>query len=144
MKKAINWIRKNRKKILLTDALLILSACLFVLCMAPPAKVEGLQVVDSTYSTAHIAWDKSDHATSYKVYRSDNGTDYEYLDTTKDTAYTDKKLKTGKTYYYTVTARRGIKSTAMDAAAAASVMPSLDKPELEVDTSQGEMKLKFL
>ena len=69
MKKAINWIRKNRKKILLTDALLILSACLFVLCMAPPAKVEGLQVVDSTYSTAHIAWDKSDHATSYKVYR---------------------------------------------------------------------------
>ena len=143
MKKAINWIRKNRKKLLLTDALLILSACLLVLSMAPPAKVEGLQVVDSTYSTAHIAWDKSDHATSYKVYRSDNGTDYEYLDTTKDTAYTDKKLKTGKTYYYTVTARRGIKSTAMDAAAAASVMPSLDKPELEVDTSQGEMKLKF-
>ena len=143
MKKAIAWLRKNTKKILLTNGSLILLAGLVVLCMAPPAKVEGLQVVDSTYSTAQLAWDKSEHARSYKVYRSDNGTDYEYLDTTKETRYTDKKLRTGKTYYYTVTARNGIKTTPVDAEAATSVKPSLDTPELEVDTSQGEMRLNF-
>ena len=69
MKKAITWLRKNTKKILLTNGSLILLAGLVVLCMAPPAKVEGLQVVDSTYSTAQLAWDKSEHAKSYKVYR---------------------------------------------------------------------------
>ena len=143
MKKAITWLRKNTKKILLTNGSLILLAGLVVLCMAPPAKVEGLQVVDSTYSTAQLAWDKSEHAKSYKVYRSDNGTDYEYLDTTKETRYTDKKLRTGKTYYYTVTARNGIKTTPVDAEAATSVKPSLDTPELEVDTSQGEMKPSY-
>ena len=143
MKKAIDWIRKNKKKILLTDALLILSAALFVLCMAPPAKVEGLQVVDSTYSTAQIAWNKSEHAASYRVYRSDNGTDYTLLETTKDTNYTDRKLRTGKTYYYAVTARNWLKTTDIEPEASTSVMPSLDKPKLDVDTSKGEMKLSY-
>lgn len=143
MKKAIDWIRKNKKKILLTDALIILAACLVVLCMPKPEKVDTLKVAASTYSTAQLAWDKSEHASSYKVYRSDNGNDYEYLATTKEAKYTDKKLRTGKTYYYTVVARNLLKSTDIDPKTAASVMPSLDTPKLEVDTSQGEMKLSY-
>lgn len=143
MKKAIDWIRKNKKKILLTDALVILAACLVVILMPKPEKVEGLQVAGSTYSTAQLAWDKSEHAASYKVYRSDNGTDYEYLGTTKEPKYTDKKLRTGKTYYYTVTARNLLKSTDVDPKASASVKPSLDTPKLDIDTSQGEMKLSY-
>ncbi len=143
MKKAIEWIRKNKKKILLTDVLVILAACLVVLCIPKPEEVNSLQIADSTYSTAQLAWDKSEHASSYKVYRSDNGNDYEYLGTTKEAKYTDKKLRTGKTYYYTVVARNLLKSTDIDPKAAASVKPSLDAPKLEVDTTQGEMKLSF-
>ena len=143
MKKAIDWIRKNKKKILLTDVLVILAACLVVLCIPKPEEVNSLQIADSTYSTAQLAWNESEHASSYKVYRSDNGNDYEYLGTTKEAKYTDKKLRTGKTYYYTVVARNVLKSTDIDPKAAASVMPSLDTPELEVDTSQGEMKLSY-
>ena len=135
MKKLINWIRKNKKKIMLTDAVLIIAACVFLLAAATPAEVQGLAVSDSTYSTAQISWEKSDKAIAYRVYRSADGENYEYLDTTTDTSYTDKKLRTGDTYYYAVTARNGLRATKVNKEAAVSVVPSLTPPDLKVDTT---------
>ena len=143
MKKTINWIKKNKRKILIADAALIIAVCIALLSFAAPAEVQGLQVSGTTYSTAEISWDKSDHAAAYRVYKSKDGVNYEYLDTTTDTHYTDKNLRTGRTYYYAVTARNGFRTTKLDSEKATEAVPRLDKPELEVDTSDGEMKLSY-
>ena len=142
MKKAGSWLKKNKLKILIADMALVLGVCVFLLSISAPAEVEGLQA-SSTYSSAEITWDKSEHAAAYRIYRSKDGADYEYLGTTTDTHYSDSNLRTGSTYSYAVTARNAFKTTELDAEKAAEVVPSLDKPKLEVDTSDGEMKLSY-
>ncbi len=143
MKKIGAWLRKNKKKMLIADAVLIIAACVILVSIASPSEVSGLQVTDSTYSTVDISWDPSDNAASYRVYRSKDGVNFKYLTTTTDTEYKDKKLRTGRTYYYAVTARNGLKTTGIDEEKAASVKPSLEVPKLKVDTTQGEMKLSY-
>ena len=50
-----------------------------------------------------MTWKKDDGASNYIIFRSDskNGT-YKKIGKTTKTKYTDKKVKSGKTYYYAV------------------------------------------
>lgn len=143
MKKIKNWTAKNIHKILVADLLIVLGASTYVIATPQPGVVERLSIDDSTYSTAELDWKKAPHAKSYRIYRSEDGENFEYIDSTTETKYTDKGLVTGRTYYYTVGTRNGFKSSEMDAAAAQSVTPALDEPALQVDTDDGEMMLKF-
>lgn len=131
------------KLIVTADAVLILAVLFFAFTSETPAEVSGLEVTDSSYSTAALEWKKTDNAKSYRVFRSDDGKTYKYLCTTTENKYTDTDLRTGKTYYYTITSNNVFKSTDMHAANAAEVTPRLKKPKLKVDTSKGEMKLTY-
>ncbi|MCQ4635332.1 Ig-like domain-containing protein [Anaerovorax odorimutans] len=69
------------------------------------AQTAGLKAVSKEYDKTRLTWKKTAGAKGYKIYRaaSKNGK-YKKIKTTKATNYTDKKLKTGKTYYYKVRA----------------------------------------
>ncbi len=143
MKKIKAWVRKHKKGIIIADAAMIVVVCALLAFISTPVEVEGLQVSGSTYSTAQLSWDKAGNTAAYRVYRSEDGQDYEYLDSTADTTFTDKKLHTGNTYYYKIVARNGLRTSDIDETEAVEVVPSLDAPKLDVDTTQGEMKLSF-
>ena len=51
-----------------------------------------------------IYWNCIDSATKYWIYRSTDGVNYSYYDSTKKTSYTNKSTTKGKTYYYKVKA----------------------------------------
>ena len=143
MNKFRSWARKNKKKILIADGILMAAICALLLIISAPLDVEGLHVENSTYSTAELSWDETANAAGYRIYRSEDGEGYEYIDTTADTSYTDKKLRTGKDYYYKVVARNGLRTSDIDEVEPVEVVPSLDAPHLDIDTEEGEMKLTY-
>lgn len=143
MRKIRYYLRKNRLKILLADAAVILIFCVALLLIDKPDKVEGLEITDSTYSTAAVSWKASENAVAYRLYRSEDGEHFKYMTTTTDTSYADSDLQTGKTYYYAVTARNGFRVTKLDKENVAVAKPSLEAPDLKVDTSKGEVRLTF-
>ena len=93
-------LNKRNKRILLLDAFLIAALLVSTLVMKAPEEVRGLEVKDTTYNSAAISWQPSDNASTYQVYRSVDGKDYEYLDTVTDTEYQDTDLRTGTEYSY--------------------------------------------
>ena len=143
MNKFRKWFRKNTKAFLMCDAMLIGALLLCLFGPAKPAPVEGLTVSDSTYSTARLSWNEAENADSYSIYRSDDGINYEFIKATTETDYTDKNLKTGKKYYYKVTSGNVLKSSDIKTAEKTDIVPELDKPELDVDTKDGEIKLSI-
>ena len=66
-----------------------------------PAKVSGLKVLSNKKKTAVITWKKAKDAKGYEVYRSlkKNG-GFKKIATTSKLKYTDKKVKSKKTYYF--------------------------------------------
>ncbi len=57
-----------------------------------------------TNGKPQIYWNCIDSATKYWIYRSTDGVNYSYYDSTKKTSYTNKSTTKGKTYYYKVKA----------------------------------------
>ena len=57
-----------------------------------------------TYKGIDISWEPVDCATSYRIYRREEGGSFAYLGMTKDTSYSDNTAECGKTYLYTVRA----------------------------------------
>jgi len=51
-----------------------------------------------------IYWNSVDSATKYWIYRSTDGVNFNYYDSTTKTSYTNKSTTKGKTYYYKVKA----------------------------------------
>ncbi|MBQ3371240.1 MAG: hypothetical protein IJG48_09590 [Mogibacterium sp.] len=142
MKKIRAWFRKNKRAFLITDFLLLITTVAILVATANPADVQGL-TIDTTYNTASLTWDAAKNAKGYRVYRSRNGGKYKYLDYTADTSFEDKDLRTGDTYSYAIASRNGFLTSDISDAEKLDVVPSLEKPVLEVDTSKGEMMLKF-
>lgn len=74
---------------------------------AKPGKVILSQVQSTSYQSIKLTWEKASGAAGYEIYRasSKNGA-YKNIKTTGSgtVSYTDKKLTTGKTYYYKVRA----------------------------------------
>lgn len=143
MQKFRSWIRKHKKQIVAVDVSMILALAVLAFAVAEPAQARNLKVDRSDYSSAVISWDEADNAQGYKIYRSQDDREYEYIGTVTSTTYTDKNLRTGKTYYYKVASRNGLKTSDIDKGEKTTVTPSLEKPELTVDTSEGEIKLSI-
>lgn len=57
-----------------------------------------------TNGKPQIYWNCIDSATKYWIYRSTDGVNFSYYDSTKKTSYTNKSTTKGKTYYYKVKA----------------------------------------
>ena len=58
-----------------------------------------------------IYWNSVDGATKYWIYRSTDGVNFSYYDSTTKTSYTNKSTTKGKTYYYKVKAVKVIKGS---------------------------------
>lgn len=74
----------------------------------PEQNVQHLTAVSAGYDSVRLNWSKVEGADGYRIYRatSANGT-YKSVATIKNgktTSYTNKKLTTGKTYYYKIRA----------------------------------------
>ncbi|MGN0468229.1 MAG: leucine-rich repeat protein [Acutalibacteraceae bacterium] len=79
------------------------------LTTATKTDAPSIKVSSSAKKTAKISWSKVTGATGYTVYysTSKNGT-YKKLATTTGTSYTNKKLSSGKTYYFKVAAYKTV------------------------------------
>ena len=83
-----------------------------------PAKAVA-KVVNKTYNSQKVTWNKVAGATEYRVFRSVDNKNFKKVATvkaSKDRVFNSKNLKTGKVYYYKVRAvtvqKSGLKSTA--------------------------------
>ena len=137
------WLRQNTKRFLMIDAILLIVASIFVFGPARPEEVEGLTATGSTYETVDLKWNKTENARSYHIFRSEDGKKYDFLTSTSGTRYRDDSLITGKTYYYSVVASNILKNTSVKTAEKAEAVPILESPELEIDTSDGKIKLNY-
>lgn len=61
--------------------------------------------------TPSLSWNAVNGATKYWVYRSTDGKEFKYYDSTTKTAYTNKSVDAGKTYYYKVKAVNVVNGT---------------------------------
>lgn len=82
-----------------------------------PAKT-AVKVVNKTYNSQKVTWNKVTGATEYRVFRSTDNKNFKKVATVKaakERVFNSKNLKTGKVYYYKVRAVRvqksGLKST---------------------------------
>lgn len=61
--------------------------------------------------TPSLSWNAVNGATKYWVYRSTDGKEFKYYDSTTKTAYTNKSVDAGKTYHYKVKAVNVVNGT---------------------------------
>ena len=121
----------------------IVLALLIVVCISvksPPAKVAELEITKTTYNSAALRWQKAENADGYHVYRSEDGENYEYIGSSRSTDFTDSDLKTGAVYEYKVSAYSGVRN-GEENEEPVTAEPSLDKPKLKVDISEGQVEL---
>ena len=94
-----------------------------------PAKVKSLKVASQSYNSLKVSWKKVKTAKGYQIYRATkkNGK-YKKVKTikkAKTVSWTNKKLTTGKRYYYKVRAIRGSRKGSFSAKR--SGVPTLSK-----------------
>ena len=131
------------KQFLIADAVLVAIVALLVLAPAKPDPVGKVTVSESSYNTVSLSWNESDKADGYRVYRSKDNKDFEYIGSTNENKYTDKNLRTGDTYYYSVCARNGVLQSKNEKEHIAEATPSLGVPDVKIDTSKGNVELKI-
>lgn len=142
--KVKNFIKNNKTlSIIFADILLLLIAIVLLIAPNKPTTTEGLKVADSDFESIELAWNQNSSADAYRVYRSKDAKDFEYLATTTDTKYKDDTVRTGDVYYYAVTARNGLKNSKIDKQHTIEASAQLESPTLKVDTKEGEMKLSY-
>ncbi|MCL1891050.1 MAG: fibronectin type III domain-containing protein [Coriobacteriia bacterium] len=90
-------------------------------------KVKGVKVTSVGHTSVKITWKKSADATGYEVYRATaKKGKYTKVGTIQGgtkTSFTNKKLKTGKTYYYKVRTVSGAKKGAFSKVVAGKPVP---------------------
>jgi fibronectin type 3 domain-containing protein len=80
------------------------SAAIFLNVAQPPAAPTGLTATAASTSQINLSWSSSSGATSYKIQRSTDGTNFSPLATVGTTTYSDTGLNAGTLYYYRVLA----------------------------------------
>lgn len=95
-----------------------------------------LKTISNTQSGVKIAWGKVKGADCYRVYRKTSKGDWEYIDSTKSTTFTDNTAKSGAKYYYSVRAKNeaGLSSRSGSLSKYYLESPSLNTPS---STSKG-------
>ena len=105
-------------------------------------KVAGLKAYKTTYHSVCLKWTAQGQAAGYRVYRSTSkNKGYQKLADVTASTYTDKKLVTGKRYYYKVTAYS--ESTEGAYSNVLSVKPGLAKPVINVKKGKGYALIKY-
>ena len=74
-----------------------------------PAAVTGLRTTAQSKTKVRIAWNESENAASYKVYRKVSGGEYKLISTVTKAYYIDKTVTTGKNYHYKIVPVNGEK-----------------------------------
>jgi fibronectin type 3 domain-containing protein len=85
--KVRKWARKNIKVIMAVDAVMLIAATAFFIGVDEPANAENLTVANTTYNTTELTWNSAEDAKLYRIYRSEDGSDYEYIASTDADAF---------------------------------------------------------
>lgn len=104
--------------------------------------VTEIQVSKVTYNTVTLTWNAVSGATSYHIYRSTKENfGYEKVATVTVNNYTDKKLKTGKKYYYKVQACVG--ETQGELSDVVLGKPMLEKPNVKLSSQKNAVTIRL-
>ena len=92
-----------------------------------------------------LSWKAVTGATKYWIYRSTDGVNFKYWDSTTKTSYTNSGAASGTKYYYRVKAVAYIDGVNVASANSStkSLMTSLAKPSVSITTSNGKPKLTW-
>ncbi len=107
----------------------------------PAPKAPALSITTSS-GKPKLSWNAVDGAVKYWIYRSTDGKNFKYYDSTTKTSYTNKSTSIGTTYYYKV------KAVNLDNAASAySVAKSIQckpaAPSVSIYRTNGKPQLKW-
>ena len=92
-----------------------------------------------------ISWNAVDGATKYWIYRSTDGKNFKYYDSTTKTSYTNKSTSIGTTYYYKVKAVKTVDGTnyTSDLSGAKSILCKPAAPTVSIYRTNGKPQLKW-
>ena len=92
-----------------------------------------------------LSWKAVSGATKYWIYRSTDGKNFKYFDSTTKTSYTNSGAASGTKYYYRVKAVTVVngKNVASANSSTKSLFTSLAKPSVSITTSNGKPKLSW-
>ena len=92
-----------------------------------------------------LSWKAVSGATKYWIYRSTDGKNFKYWDSTTKTSYTNSGAASGTKYYYRVKAVAVVngKNVASANSSTKSLMTTLAKPSVSITTSNGKPKLTW-
>ena len=92
-----------------------------------------------------IYWNAVDGAVKYWVYRSTDGKNFKYYDSTKKTSYTNSSTSIGTTYYYKVKAVAVVdgKNHISDFSITKSIQRKPAAPTVSINRSNGKPKLSW-
>ena len=92
-----------------------------------------------------LKWKAVSGATKYWIYRSTDGKNFKYFDSTTKTSYTNSGAASGTKYYYRVKAVAVVngKNVASAYSNTKSLLTSLAKPSVSITTSNGKPKISW-
>ena len=92
-----------------------------------------------------LSWKAVSGATKYWIYRSTDGVNFKYFDSTTKTSYTNSGAASGTKYYYRVKAVAVVngKNVVSANSSTKSLMTSLAKPSVSITTSNGKPKITW-
>ena len=107
----------------------------------PAPKAPELKITTSA-GKPKIYWNAVDGAVKYWVYRSTDGKNFKYYDSTKKTSYTNSSTSIGTTYYYKVKAVNA-NNAASDYSVSKSIQRKPAAPTVSINRSNGKPKLSW-
>ncbi len=92
-----------------------------------------------------LSWKAVSGATKYWIYRSTDGVNFKYWDSTTKTSYTNSGAASGTKYYYRVKAVAVVngKNVVSANSSTKSLFTSLTKPSVSITTSNGKPKITW-
>ena len=98
-----------------------------------------------TNGKPQLKWSAVTGATKYWIYRSTDGVNFKYFDSTTKTSYTNSGAASGTKYYYRVKAVAVVNGNNVASANSStkSLMTTLATPSVSITTSNGKPKLTW-
>ena len=110
-----------------------------------PAPAAPALKITTSAGKPKIYWNAVDGAAKYWVYRSTDGKNFRYYDSTTKTSYTNNSTSIGTTYYYKVKAVAVVdgKNYASDYSVAKGILCKPAAPTVSINRSNGKPKLSW-